>query len=232
MWSPSHRPAAGRAAVCALSADGAGELAGRNSPGVAETLNKLAGVPRGRLLMRLWRRSAGIVALALALEAAQPQAAWVYEIKAVFLYHFAKYVEWPPARLPVGSGTPLGVCVIGRDPFGTTLEETVRDRTVRGRPIRLSRISTPADMRQCHVLFVGLSDAPEIRAALDAAHGTGVLTVGESAQFQALGGMVRFVVEKGRVRFDVNQETALRSGLRISSRLLKLARSVKGAVRA
>ena len=141
-----------------------------------------------------------------------------YRVKAAFLYNFVKYVEWPA---PAATG-PIVVCVAGRNPFGTLLADIIRGETVAGRPLAARVILEPEP--GCHVLFVPSgANAP---AYLKSARGTPTLTVGEADDFIEQGGLVRFYLDNGTVRFEINRETADRSGLRISSRLLQLARIV------
>jgi hypothetical protein len=139
-----------------------------------------------------------------------------YEIKAAFLYNFVRLVEWPPGA---GAG-PVVICVARANPFGSALEETVRGESVAGRAIAVRVIPQPAD--DCDVLFIPAQAAA--RDYLRAVDGEPVLTVGESADFIQRGGMVNFVIEEERVRFEINPMAATRANLRISSRLLQLAR--------
>ncbi len=139
-----------------------------------------------------------------------------YQVKAVFLYNFAKFVEWPPAAI-VG---PLMICVAGRNPLGTFLEETVRGETVGGRPIQTRIILEPEP--GCHVMFI--PDGAAAGAYLRASRTSPTLTVGETPSFIAMGGIISFVVDEGKVRFEISPAAAERAQLRISSRLLQLAR--------
>ena len=141
-----------------------------------------------------------------------------YRVKAAFLYNFVKYVEWPAAVVP----GPVVICVAGRNPFGSLLAETVRGETVAGRALETRVILEPAG--GCHILFV--PTGANAGAYLRSARGTPTLTVGEAADFIQQGGLIRFYLDGGTVRFEINREGAERSGLRISSRLLQLARIV------
>ena len=144
-----------------------------------------------------------------------------YQVKAVFLYNFARFVEWPAAALQQG---PLTICVAGRNVFGDELERTVRDETVGGRPIRIRVILEPES--GCHVVFVPQGAA--MTAYLRAAQSEPTLTVGETPGFIAAGGIINFYDDNNRVRFEISPQAAERSHLRISSRLLQLARIVPG----
>lgn len=144
-----------------------------------------------------------------------------YRIKAAYLYNFAKYVEWP--REP-GAG-PLTICVAGRNPFGTLLDDLIREETIAGRRLQARVILEPEP--GCHVVFVPEGAAP--RAYLRGVTGAGTLTVGESSTFIEQGGVANFYIERGNVRFEINPMAAERSGVRISARLLQLARITPAA---
>jgi YfiR/HmsC-like len=139
-----------------------------------------------------------------------------YQVKAVYLFNFAKFVEWP-AEAQSG---PLTICVAATNPFGDVLEETLRGETVNDRPLA-SRI-IPAPEPGCHVIFV--PQAAAIGPYLRAASGSPTLTVGETRDFLSHGGIINFILEAGRVRFQIDAKAAERADLRISSHLLRLAR--------
>jgi hypothetical protein len=139
-----------------------------------------------------------------------------YQVKAAFLYNFVKFVEWPASAL----AGPLTICVAGRNPLGTFLDDTVRGETAGGRPIATRVILEPE--RGCHVVFV--PDGAASSAYLRASRNSPTLTVGESPSFIDTGGIISFFVDAGKVRFEINPQAAERVQLRISSRLLQLAR--------
>jgi hypothetical protein len=141
-----------------------------------------------------------------------------YRVKAAFLYNFVKFVEWP-ARTEPG---PIVICVAGRNPFDSILDDTIRGETVRGRSLTARVILEPDPA--CHVTFV--PTGANAVAYLRAARGTPMLTVGESLDFIQQGGLIRFYLDGGTVRFEINRDGAERAGVRISSRLLQLARLV------
>ena len=155
----------------------------------------------------------------------QPKAAGEYEIKAAFLYNFARYVEWPPGRLPA-AGEAFVITVLGEDPFGDALDAIIRERTIHDRRLTVRRVARVEDVGESQILFISRSEAealPRILQRLDAAP---ILTVGETAQFAERGGMIRFRREGERIAFDINVASTERAGLRVSSQLLKLARIV------
>lgn len=139
-----------------------------------------------------------------------------YRVKAAYLFNFAKYVEWPSS----GGTGPLTLCVAGRNVFGSALEETIAGERVNGRPLVARVILEPTP--GCDVLFVPRGAATN--AYLLAAQGQPVLTVGETPGFIEAGGVINFIVDGANVRFEISAPAADRAGLRVSSRLLRLAR--------
>jgi hypothetical protein len=152
-----------------------------------------------------------------------------YQVEAAFLYHFTKYVTWPP-RAFSSPADPILIGVLGDDPFGDELTQTVaREKPVQGRPVRIVRGRSVADVARCHVLFISASEQTRLAqdiAALQRAN-SAALIVGESENFLHDGGAVRFVIEQNKVRFEINAHNAERAGLTISSRLLSLARNAR-----
>jgi hypothetical protein len=140
-----------------------------------------------------------------------------YQVKAAFIFNFAKFVAWPDAP-----GTPIVIGIAGEDPFGELLDNAVRGKTAAGRSIEVRRLGENDDLRGCSILFVSSS---EKRRAADLIRraGDGVLTIGDLPQFTQDGGIVRFFLENNRVRFQINAKAAERSGLKIHSQLLSLA---------
>jgi hypothetical protein len=149
-----------------------------------------------------------------------------YDIKAAFLYNFATFVEWPTAAFP-DKESPFVIGVLGQDPFGPTLEDTLRGKTVGGRKIAVKRSDNPRDLGGCQLLFVPGSEWDKAQKILESLKGTPTLTVGEQAGFAAKGGIVNFFVEGKYVRFEINPEAAKRASLKVSSKLLRLARVVE-----
>jgi len=164
--------------------------------------------------------------LALAVTAeAQSARAPEYEVKAAFLYNFARFVEWPSQAFPSPSA-PFRICVLGRDPFGDAVSNIVKGKTISGRSIHNMQVQSPAEARSCHVLFLSQSDPETLKQGLERLRDLPILTVGESAGFLPLGGMINFVLEQDRVRFEVNLAAAERHHLKLSSKLLAVARVV------
>ncbi len=175
-------------------------------------------------------RRAAVLALAAALlwlagfEQARAAQSGERDLKAAFLYNFAKFVEWPEAAFPEPT-TPVTLCVLGDDPIGASLETVVKGEKLNDRRLVVRLLRDPQATQGCHVLFVGPEKGrlPEILAPL---RGSGILTVGGAADFLDRGGMIRLFLEQNRVRFDINLDAAEQSHLRLSSKLLRLARAV------
>lgn len=156
------------------------------------------------------------------------QAAAEYDVKAAFLYNFAKFVEWPPDAFD-SPGSPMTLCIVGKDPFGDVLDTLVRGETLQGRPLIVHRTRDLLEVRDCHVVFLSRTEQARQDEVLATVRGAGILTVGEGDSFLREGGIIRFVLEANRVRFEVNLDAAERNGLKLSSKLLRLARSVQPA---
>ena len=149
-----------------------------------------------------------------------------YQIKAVFLYKFARFVEWPAATLG-DPGDPIVLGILGEDPFGRTLEKVIQGKTAQDRELVVRRFARIQELESCHILFITSSQKRrlfDILAHLDRA---AVLTVGEMKLFARDGGMIRLVEKDEMIRFEINPEAAARAGLKISSELLKLAEIVR-----
>jgi len=154
----------------------------------------------------------------------QSQTVHEYEIKAAFLYNFVKFVEWPNEVLPETSD--ITVCVLGGEPSVEPLE-SIHGKTVRGRRLSVRRIRALKDVESCHVLFISSSEESRLPQVMQNLHGSSVLTVGEMERFIASGGIINFVVERNKVRFEINPTSAERARLKLSSQLLSLARVVR-----
>ena len=145
-----------------------------------------------------------------------------YQLKAAFLFNFAKFVEWPPGAFPEAK-SPMIIGVLGDNPFGAELERTIRDKIVNGRPLQIREFRSPAEARECHILFVSNSEKKRLPEVVESLRGTNVLTVGEAENFIESGGMISFVREGNKIRFQINDQAARGAGLKISSKLMNLA---------
>lgn len=151
-----------------------------------------------------------------------------YQVKAVFLFNFVQFVDWPAAAFPT-STTPLIIGVLGNDPFGPFLDATVRGETVRGRPLEVRRYQTVNEIGTCHVLYISSSEEGRLDDILSDLKDRPVLTVSETAGFDQRGGMIRFVSERSRIRLRINPDAAEAANLTISSKLLQAAEVVTPA---
>jgi len=154
---------------------------------------------------------------------AQPGGPVEDSIKAAFLYNFAKYVEWPDAAFPGGE---FRVCVAADPVFLKSVDDIIAGETIAGRAVTRQTPATPDEARACNILFISRGIGNRVDQLLTAVKGAPVLTVGDSIDFQKRGGIVTFVNDGDRVRFDVNVVGAQMEGLTISSRLLRVARRV------
>ncbi|MGD0920157.1 MAG: YfiR family protein [Terriglobia bacterium] len=157
---------------------------------------------------------------------AQAEGVGEYQVKAAFLYNFAKFVEWSPEAVPKADA-PFILGVVGEDPFGPVLEETLKGKTANGHPFAIRRFRREEDARGCQILFTSSSDQRYIRSLLAILKGSSVLTVGETEGFCRLGGIVNFTLEEDKVRFEINRDAAERARLKISSKLLSVAKVVR-----
>ncbi|MDB6168346.1 MAG: YfiR family protein [Verrucomicrobia bacterium] len=148
-----------------------------------------------------------------------------YQVKAVFLFNFAQFVEWPPEAFE-NPRSPIVIGVLGSDPFGSLLEDAVHGETAQGRPLQVRRFSDPRAAQGCHILFLSAHEAAKVPETLAALKGRPVLTVGESEGFAVSGGMIRFVMDRGKIRLRINANVARDAGLTLSSKLLRPAQIV------
>ncbi|MBI5641705.1 MAG: YfiR family protein [Nitrospirae bacterium] len=148
-----------------------------------------------------------------------------YQVKAAFLCNFAKFVEWPSELS--SEADHLDICILGDDPFGAAFEQ-IQARGVSGRKPVVRRLKSTEHFRGCHILFISSSEERRIGRVVEALKGLNILTVGDTQGFAERGISINFILEEKKVRFEINIEAARRSGLKISSRLLKLAATVYG----
>lgn len=145
-----------------------------------------------------------------------------YQIKAAMLYHFAQFTEWPP-EIFAGEPDTFIVGVLGRDPFGDALDAALQGKTVEGRPVAIRRMTHVDDARGCHLLFISASEKGRMDAITTKLQDHSVLTVADVEPFTRTGGTIRLFQNKNKIRFEINREAATRAGLKLSSKLLRLA---------
>jgi hypothetical protein len=153
-----------------------------------------------------------------------------YQVKAFFLYNFARYVEWPPQSFK-SARDPIVICILGQDPFGGALDQAVAGKLVDGRPFVVRQIAEIPPACECHIQFVHASERKRFRSLAGKLRGSGILTVGETQGFTADGGVINFKLEDGKVRFEIDVDAAGRERLHISSKLLSLAKIARNSER-
>lgn len=156
---------------------------------------------------------------------AQKSKAPEYDVKATYLYNFARFVEWPEGS-PAAKDGSLSICVLGQDPFGAALDTIVSGESIAGKTVVTRRLANARDAVNCHILYISLSEDARLPEILTAIAKSGVLTVSDMPQFSKRGGMIQFVSESNKIRFAVNLASARNSGLTLSSELLKVAVTV------
>ena len=147
-----------------------------------------------------------------------------YDVKAAYIFSLLPFTTWPASAFS-SAAAPLTLCIAAPDPFGGALQRTFQNERVGSHPVVVTRVTTRDAARGCHVLFISAAADPD--GSLERVVGTApVLTIGETARFESRGGLVTFVIEQGRVRFDLNQTAAARVGIQFSSKVLQVARKV------
>ncbi|HET6568642.1 MAG TPA: YfiR family protein [Rhodothermales bacterium] len=176
---------------------------------------------RGRGLAH-WLVLATLLVASIETTAAQTTPSPEYQVKAVFLYHFTEFVTWPRSAFPEAQA-PLVIGVLGDDPFGAYLDETVRGEMVNGHPLVVRRYDRVEQVEGCQILFVSPSEAGRLGRILSRTSDRPLLTVGDTDDFARDGGIIQFVTVRGKIRLRINVDAARSAGLTISSKLLGLA---------
>jgi hypothetical protein len=148
-----------------------------------------------------------------------------YQVKAAYLFNFGQFVEWP-AQAWSSPGAPFAICVIGSDPFGTALDDVARGEVLDGHPLQVRRVARPEDVRDCHILFIGRSEAGRIGQTLQALQGRSVLTVTDIEGAESQGAMIVLRNDNQHIRMRINLGAAKAGRLVISSKLLRPAEVV------
>jgi hypothetical protein len=147
-----------------------------------------------------------------------------YEVEAAYLSNFGRFVDWPVK--PAGAD-PFSVCVLGQDPFGPLLDNALRGEAIGGVPMAAKRLSAADDASACRILFISSAKEPQLPAILTSLGTSNVLTVSDMPSFTRRGGMIQFVLDGNRVRFEINLNAAQHAGLSLSSQLLKVAVAIR-----
>jgi hypothetical protein len=145
-----------------------------------------------------------------------------YQIKAAFVFNFAKFIEWPRTALPTPS-SPMVIGVLGDNPFRDVLEKTIRGKTVDEHTLVFREFREVTAATNCHILFISSSERVRLPQIFKYLAGSSVLTVGEMDGFNENGGMINFILKESKIRFKINNDAATSAGLKISSKLLSLA---------
>jgi len=147
-----------------------------------------------------------------------------YEVKAGFIYNIAKFIEWPRDTF-LDAKKPITLCIVGTNPFGAALD-TIANKTVQNRTLLIKHMRKTNDLRTCHMLFVSASEKGNLSQILEMLAGASTCTIGDTKGFAQQGIMINFLIEQEKVRFEINTESTRRANLTISSKLLKLARTI------
>jgi YfiR/HmsC-like len=153
-----------------------------------------------------------------------------YQVKAAFLFNFAKFVQWP-SDSPRNADDGFVICVFEDDTLAQALDQAVSGKTVEGRVFRVRRLQNMDDTGSCRMLYMGGSETSRLSTLLKSIRTTAILTVGNTPGFTRQGGIINFILQDNRVRFEINPGAADRAGLRISSKLLQLATIVRDAAK-
>lgn len=153
---------------------------------------------------------------------AVPAAPTEYQVKAVFLFNFSQFVQWPATAFSAADA-PLVIGVLGQDPFGAQLDDVVRGESAGGHPLLVRRFTELKNIQDCHILFITREEQRRLPDILTALKGSNVLTVGDADGFAVNGGMIRLKNERNRIRLNINLKAAEAAGLTISSKLLRPA---------
>ena len=150
------------------------------------------------------------------------------QVQVAYLYNFGKFVQWP-ADAPVAKSGYFNICIYGLDPFGPILNTTVVGEKIDGKGVLAKRVADLHEAASCQILFISSSENSRLSKILEGLSGAAVLTVSDMPQFLERGGMIHFILDKKRVRFEVDLTATQNAGLNLSSELLKVAAAVKGS---
>lgn len=149
-----------------------------------------------------------------------------YTIKAVFLEHFTRFIEWPDSSQTADASSPFVLSVIGENPFDSILEQVYAEQRIKNREVIIRYISTPDEISDCHMLFIASSAAEILSEILSNTRDKPILTVSDTNGFAAKGVLINFFLAGDKIKFEINEKAAHESGLVMSYRLLNLARIV------
>lgn len=149
-----------------------------------------------------------------------------YEVKGAFLIKFGMFVEWPSNALNAAKSGAFVIGILGEDPFGARFDEAVKKETVRGQAVQLKRAKDVAELVECQIIFISASESSRMPELLRALLGKEILTVADEPGFAGRGGMIGFIKEAGKIRFEINPTAAEKAGLKLSSKLMQVGKRV------
>jgi uncharacterized protein DUF4154 len=149
-----------------------------------------------------------------------------YQVKAAFVFNFTQFVEWPSQSFSTPQ-SPAVIGILGNDPFGTYLEETITGETLNKHPLSIKHFTDVDDVTNCEVLFINISDKNKLQVIIEKLKGKNILTISDVNAFTKLGGMVRLYTKDDKINIQINLEAVKEENLIISSKLLKLAEIIK-----
>ncbi|MCW3110007.1 MAG: YfiR family protein, partial [Segetibacter sp.] len=149
-----------------------------------------------------------------------------YNIKAVFLYNFTQFVEWPSNTFP-GPDAPFIIGILGDDPFHSSIDEAVANEKAKGHPIIVQRYRNVKDINNCHILFISNTESGKLREILAALASKNILTVSDIPDFATTGGIIRFITKENKIKLQINLPASKDADLNISSKLLQVAEIVR-----
>jgi hypothetical protein len=156
----------------------------------------------------------------------EASASRAYEVKAAFVYNFAKFIEWPPEAF-ADETVPITLCILGHSQLGNALE-TIKGKPIKGRILEIKYAAKDTSLQACHMLFISASERTHLAEIFASLKVRPVLTIGDMKRFAHTGGMINFFMTNNRIRFEINLDRAEQASLKISSKLLNLATIVKG----
>jgi hypothetical protein len=181
----------------------------------------------GRILP-LWAAIAiGVSAMMGSNHAAETPILSEYQVKALFLFNFAKYVDWPTNAFTDGHAA-IVIGLAGQDDFGDIFNQTIAGKSLNGRQVVIRHVGNESEYKNCHILFVSASEKAHLPEILNAVRDSPIVTVGETEQFLAQGGMINFTKKTSRIRLEISLDAAQRANLKLSSKLLSVADVVLG----
>jgi YfiR/HmsC-like len=178
-----------------------------------------------RSLLSIFTLITAVAIVSTSIQAQMPKAN-ADQVQAAYLYNFGKFVKWP-ANAPANQTGSFIICVLDRDPFGAILQSILAGESVGGKPVAVKRLPRAEDAAGCHILFINSAQEKDLKEILAAIDDSSVLTVSDMHDFSKQGGMIQFVLEGDRIRFEINLESAERSHLVFPSELLKVAVAVR-----